>query len=118
MAKNHDLRQYEMFAEDWDAIALVAHWLKSFRSATTQMLTTKRSMLSSAHAIYRGLQESLRDSLRILPNNTPKNLRADLVNAHRKLSDYYNKIDDSPFYTWASCECLSLHSCRGIVVCH
>jgi hypothetical protein len=27
-----------------------------------------------------------------------------LTNAHRKLSDYYGKIDDSPYYTWASCE--------------
>lgn len=77
-------------------------WLKSFRSATTQMSTSKRSMLSSAHAIYRGLQDSLQDSLRALPNNTHPNLKLGLLNAHRKLSDYYNKIDDSPFYTWAS----------------
>ncbi|KAG2335448.1 hypothetical protein BDR05DRAFT_849444, partial [Suillus weaverae] len=25
-----------------------------------------------------------------------------LINAHRKLSDYFFKIDDSPYYVWAS----------------
>lgn len=103
VAKNKDLRKFEMHADDWDAIALVAQWLKSFRSATTQMSTTKRPMLSSTHAIYRGLQESLRESLRNLLNNTPPQLKLGLTRAHRKLSDYYNKIDDSPYYIWSSC---------------
>jgi len=103
VAKNKDLRKFEMHAGDWDAIALVAQWLKSFRSATTQMSTTKRPMLSSTHAIYRGLQESLRESLRNLPNNTPSQLKLGLTRAHHKLSDYYNKIDDSPYYIWSSC---------------
>ena len=103
VAKNKDLRKFEMHADDWDAIVLVAQWLKSFRSATTQMSTTKRPMLSSTHAIYRGLQESLRESLRDLPNNTPPQLKLGLTRAHRKLSDYYNKIDDSPYYIWSSC---------------
>ena len=89
--------------DDWDGIALVAQWLKSFRSATTQMSTTKQPMLSSTHAIYRGLQESLRESLTNLPNNTPPQLKLGLMRAHRKLSDYYNKIDDSPYYIWSSC---------------
>ena len=103
VAKNKDLRKFEMHADDWDAITLVTQWLKSFRSATTQMSTTKHPMLSSTHAIYRGLQESLRESLRNLPNNTPPKLKLGLTRAHRKLSDYYNKIDDSPYYTWSSC---------------
>jgi hypothetical protein len=104
VAKNRDLRKYEMYSEDWDAIILVARWLKSFRSATTQMSGTKRSMLSSTHAIFRGLQESLRESLRTLPDNTPARLKLGLTRAHRKLSDYYGKIDDSPYYTWSSRE--------------
>jgi hypothetical protein len=104
VAKNRDLRKFEMHEDDWNAITLVTRWLKSFRSATTQMSATKRSMLSSTHAIFRGLQESLRQSLRELPNNVPNRLKVGLTNAHRKLSDYYGKIDDSPYYTWASCE--------------
>ena len=93
-----------MHTKDWEAITLVTHWLKSFRSATTQMSATKHSMLSSTHAIYRGLQESLRQSLQELPNDAPDRLKLGLTRAHRKLSDYYGKIDDSPYYTWASRE--------------
>lgn len=102
VSKHRDLHKYELQDEDWDAVALVSQWLKLFRSATTQMLTTKRPMLSSTHAIFRGLQDSLTDSLRSLPNNTPALLRQGLLNAHRKLSDYYGKFDESPYYTWAS----------------
>ena len=102
VAKNKELRKHELQDEDWEAIALVAHWLKSFRSATTQMSTTKDPMLSWTHAIFRGLQDSLADSLSSLPNNTPAPLRQGLLNAHRKLSDYYGKSDASPYYTWAS----------------
>jgi len=102
VAKNRELRKHELQDEDWEAIGLVAQWLKSFRSATTQMSTTKRLMLSSTHAIFRGLQDSLAESLRSLPNNIPPLLRQALLNAHRKLSDYYGKSDESPYYTWAS----------------
>jgi hypothetical protein len=102
VAKNRELRKYELLDEDWEAIALVAQWLKAFRSATTQMSTTKRPMLSSTHAIFRGLQDSITESLRSLPNNTPPLLRRALLNVHRKLSDYYGKSDESPYYTWAS----------------
>jgi hypothetical protein len=42
-----------------------------FRSTTTQMSPMKHSMLSSTQAIFQGLQESLQDSLRELPNNAP-----------------------------------------------
>ena len=101
VAKNRELRKHELQDEDWEAIALVAQWLKSFRSATTQMSTTKRPMLSSTHAIFCGLQDSLADSLRSLPNDTPTLLHRALLNAHRKLSDYYGKSDESPYYTWA-----------------
>jgi hypothetical protein len=102
VAKNRELRKHELQDEDWEAIALVAQWPKSFQSATTQMSTTKCPMLSSTHAIFRGLQDSLTESLRSLPNNTPALLRQALINAHRKLSDYYGKSDESPYYTWAS----------------
>jgi hypothetical protein len=99
VAKNRELRKHELQDEDWEAIALVAQWLKSFQSATTQMLTTKHPMLSSTHAIFQGLQDSLTESLHSLLNNTSALLHQALLNAHRKLSDYYGKSDESPYYT-------------------
>jgi hypothetical protein len=81
---------------------MVSTWLKDFRSATTQMSATKHSMLSSTQAIFRGLQESLKESLRTLPDNVPPRLKLALVNAHRKLSDYYTNFDASPYYIWSS----------------
>src|SRR6267154_2723157 len=102
VAKNRELRKYELQDDDWEAIALIAQWLKSFRSATTQMSTTTRPMLSSTHAIFQGLQDSLADSLRSLPYNTPAVLHQALMNAHRKLSNYYGKFEESPYYTWSS----------------
>jgi hypothetical protein len=104
VAKNHDLCAYELSADDWDAIALVTRWLKSFRLATTQMSTTKHSMLSSTHAIFRGLQDDVRNSLAALPDSAPAMLRTGLMKAHQKLSDYYTKLDESPYYIWAACE--------------
>src|SRR5262245_27860539 len=59
VAKTRELRHLELSAEDWDSVTLVTQWLKTFRSATTQMSSTKHSMLSSTHAIFRGLQESI-----------------------------------------------------------
>ena len=44
----------------------VAGWLKAFQLATTQMSMTKQSMLSTAHAIFRGLQDKVCDALSAL----------------------------------------------------
>lgn len=104
MAKNRDLRAFELGSSDWDAIALVSRWLKLFRSATTQMSSTKISMLSTTHAIFRGLQEDIRQSIATLPSSTPARLKNALVSAHHKLSDYYTKLDESPLYIWSARE--------------
>lgn len=104
VGKHRDLHPYDLTALDWDSIILVTGWLKSFRSATTLMSTTKRPMLSYTHAVFRGLQEDLRISLKDLPLSTPSVLRNGLLDAHRKLSDYYYKFDQSPYYTWAARE--------------
>jgi len=101
VAKTKELRHLELSADDWEAIALVTQWLKTFRSATTQMSSTKHSMLSSTHAIFRGLQESVHDFIKDLPSDSPPHLRVALLNCHRKLSDYYYKFDESPYYVWA-----------------
>ncbi|KAJ6472272.1 hypothetical protein DFH09DRAFT_893329, partial [Mycena vulgaris] len=98
VGKHRDLHHLDLTAADWDAIILVTGWLKSFRTATTLMSTTKRPMLSYTHAIFRGLQEDLRTSLTQLLFSTPSVLRNGLLEAHRKLSDYYYKMDQSPYY--------------------
>jgi hypothetical protein len=102
LARNRDLRDYELSEREWDGIILVTGWLKSFRSATTQMSTTKRSMVSSTHAIFRGLQDQIKTILSDLPRSTSPQLILGLTAAHTKLSDYYYKFDESPLYTWAA----------------
>ena len=99
VAKNRDLHRHELQDKDWVSITLVAKWLKSFQSAMTQISTTKCLMLSWTHAIFQGLQDSLADSLWSLPSNTPSPLWQCPLKAHCKLSDYYGKSDESPYYT-------------------
>ncbi|KAJ7725282.1 hypothetical protein DFH07DRAFT_758733, partial [Mycena maculata] len=97
-----DLHNNELTVQDWDAIAMVSDWLLNFRSATSQMSTTSRPMLSSTHSTFHGLQKTLKDKLSSLPQDSPPELVEALTNAHRKLSDYYYKYDQSPFYIWAA----------------
>ncbi len=59
-------------------------------------------MLSSTYTVFRGLQSHLRDILRNLPDSVSPQIKNGLVEAHRKLSDYYYKFDESPLYTWAA----------------
>ncbi|KAJ6600075.1 hypothetical protein B0H10DRAFT_1825056, partial [Mycena sp. CBHHK59/15] len=99
---NRELRSLELSDADWSAIEMVTEWLKVFHAATTEMSRTKHPMLSTTHAIFRGLQDHLRHILRNLPNSAPTRLKRGLFEAHRKLSDYYYKSDDSPYYTWAA----------------
>jgi hypothetical protein len=33
----------------------------------------------------------------------PLSIKMGLLDAHEKLSEYYFKYDESPFYTWAAC---------------
>ncbi|KAJ6613889.1 hypothetical protein B0H10DRAFT_1951159 [Mycena sp. CBHHK59/15] len=66
------------------------------------MSTTKKPMLSFTTAIFRGLQDNIRTTIKTLPIGTPSVLRNGLLEAHRKLSDYYYKFDQSPYYTWAA----------------
>ena len=106
--RSKDLRALELSKANWESIKLVASWLKSFRSATTEMSTTKSPMLSTTHAIFRGLQDDIKMILHSLPNSVLPQIKLGLTDAHRKLSDYYYKYDESPFYTWAACTCVSL----------
>ncbi|KAK6978255.1 hypothetical protein R3P38DRAFT_2578539, partial [Favolaschia claudopus] len=86
------------------AIETVADWLQTFRAATTEMSRTSRPMLSSTHSTFRGLQKILKDKIGALPPNASPELREGLARAHLKLSDYYYKFDQSPFYIWAARE--------------
>ena len=109
MSRNRNLRDLELLPEEWEAVKQVRDWLYLFRTATTQMSTTKKPMLSSALAIFRGLQDHLRGILRELPDSSPSQLRQGLVEAHEKLSEYFYRIDESPFYTWSSCKFLFIN---------
>ena len=44
--------------------------------------------------------------LRGLPATVPWVIKKGLLDMHEKLSDYYHKFDESPFYTWAACKWL------------
>lgn len=113
-----ELRYLELDDSEWESIGQVADWLKLFRAATTQMSTTKGvSMLSTTHAIFRGLQDHIANIFRLLPESTPQRIKTGLLDAHRKLSDYYYKFDHSPLYTWSACECFqSISVCIALTV--
>jgi len=83
-------------------IIQVTEWLGAFRAATTQMSTSKQPMLSMTLAIFRGLQEHIKLIYSDLPASTSQRIKTSLLDAHRKLSDYYYHYDQSPFYTWAT----------------
>ncbi|KAJ7713178.1 hypothetical protein B0H14DRAFT_3902038 [Mycena olivaceomarginata] len=59
-------------------------------------------MLSTTHAIFRGLQQHLKTIIKELPADADPALKEGLVNAHRKLSDYFTKFDQSRYCTWAA----------------
>lgn len=103
VSRNKDLHPLELSNEDWEFIKCVMLWLKMFQSATVEMSTTSIPMVSSTHAIFRGLQDDLKDILRQLPNSAAPAIMGGLTDAHRKLSDYYYQYDMSPFYLWAAC---------------
>ncbi|KLO15472.1 hypothetical protein SCHPADRAFT_824680, partial [Schizopora paradoxa] len=103
MAKDKELRRYELSDPDWEAIKMVTRWLRTFRDATTQMSASRHPTLSTTHAIFRGLQDNVKQMLRDLPSYDPKiadipRLREGLTAAHRKLSDYHGIFDRSPYY--------------------
>ena len=102
VSRNKDLHALELSKTDWESINLVASWLKSFQSATTEMSAIKILMLSTTHVIFRGLQDDIKNILRGLPSMVSPKIKLGLTDAHRKLSDYYYQFDTSPFYTWAA----------------
>lgn len=63
-------------------------------------------MISTTHAIFRGLQDKLKSILNNLPNDVSAGVKNGILKAHRKLSDYFTKFDESPYYTWAASESL------------
>ena len=100
---------FELSDEDWDVVSIVADWLHAFCEATTQMSCTNKPMLLTTHAIFCGLQEELQKAIAALPKNVNSQIKLGLLNAHQKLSDYYNSFDQSPFYTWAARKQLFSH---------
>ena len=64
-------------------------------------------MLSTTLAIFHGLQQHIQQILHELPDTAPPQLKKGLLDAHLKLSEYYYRFDQSPFYTWAACKLLN-----------
>jgi hypothetical protein len=81
---------------------------KPFRLGTVGSKTVRRapvyhrSRWSPRHTVFCGLQEHICIILKTLPNDVDPTLRTVLTDAHRKLSDYLNKFDQSEYYTWAT----------------
>lgn len=63
--------------------------------------------LSMVHAVLKTLQDHVQKAFIELPLSAPPSLKTGLLNAHTKLSNYYYKMDESPYYVWASRECSS-----------
>jgi hypothetical protein len=103
VAKDEELRAYELMTADWAALKLVTDWLMVFPAAMTQMSAKKQPMLSSTHAIFLGLQKEIKRAIAALPSTADPVLRQGLVDAHLKLSDYFTKFDQSRYYSWATC---------------
>jgi hypothetical protein len=78
--------------------------VEGLHSATTEMSTTKKPMLSTVHAIFRGLEVHVKTILETLLDTAHPQLCDGLVAAHQKLSEYYYRSDASPYYTWATSE--------------
>ncbi|KJA21873.1 hypothetical protein HYPSUDRAFT_139870, partial [Hypholoma sublateritium FD-334 SS-4] len=104
------LGDFDLSDSDWKDIKLVAGWLQMFRIATTQMSATNIPMISTSHAIFRGLQDQLKHILQSLPANISPSIHSGILSAHWKLSDYFTKFDESPYYTWAASMLLSFVS--------
>ncbi len=97
-----ELRHLEIHSNEWSSISLLADWLQAFRDATTGMSSTSFPMLSTIHATFRSLQDHIKTILHSLPNTVSPQMKQALVEAHEKLAEYYEKFDQSPFYTWAA----------------
>ncbi|KAJ3980145.1 hypothetical protein F5890DRAFT_1420172 [Lentinula detonsa] len=97
-----DLSTAKLTDSDWTALESIKNWLSEFRTATTEMLTTKNPMLSQTHLVFRGLQQSIKSIIMSLPANANATLKTALVRTHKKLSNYYFKFDVCPYYLWAA----------------
>ncbi|KAJ6522993.1 hypothetical protein B0H10DRAFT_1625895, partial [Mycena sp. CBHHK59/15] len=93
-----ELTEYALSATEWAALKQVADWLEAYRFATTKMSATKQPMLSTTHACFRWLQDHLKKAIAALPPSADPALKDGLVAAHRKLSDYFTKFDESRYY--------------------
>ncbi|KAJ6600737.1 hypothetical protein B0H10DRAFT_1824498, partial [Mycena sp. CBHHK59/15] len=83
---------------EWALLKQVSNWLEAYCYATTKMSMTQQPMVSTTHAVFRWLQTHLKKAIAGLPNDADPALRQGLIDAHRKLSDYYTKFDQSRYY--------------------
>ncbi|KIJ35234.1 hypothetical protein M422DRAFT_262618 [Sphaerobolus stellatus SS14] len=65
------------------------------------MSATKKPILSSTHAVFKGLQDDILTFITGLPKTATLQLHTALLDSHCKLSDYFHMFDKSPYYIWA-----------------
>ncbi|KAF4620479.1 hypothetical protein D9613_001146 [Agrocybe pediades] len=80
-----ELHPHELHESDWKDLEKICDWLGIFRAATTQMSSTKTPMLSTTHAIFRGLQDKLKEILCRLPDDVNARVKTGILKSHRKL---------------------------------
>ncbi|KAJ7592509.1 hypothetical protein C8J56DRAFT_885676 [Mycena floridula] len=90
VTEDSQLRKFALSDDDW-AI-----------SSSSVMSSTKKPMLPTVHAIFYGLQKTIREELAKLPSSVNPGIKQGLLDAQRKLSNYYFKFDQSVHYTWAA----------------
>ena len=58
--------------------------------------------LSCVHGVFKALQDALSMQLTNFASEAPSSCKNGLKNAYDKLGDYFYRLDESPYYIWAS----------------
>lgn len=94
--------QLDFFIHDLKDLSVKALPSSDFRSATATMSSTSTPTLSCVHGVFKALQDALSMQLTNFASEAPSSCKNGLKNAYDKLGDYFYRLDESPYYIWAS----------------